>query len=132
MSDTRYLTLSDIMAVALRAEPGTAVRDAGLLDSALHRPQATVFGQDAYPDLYTKAAALMQSLIVSHPFVDGNKRTGWGCMELFLAYNGIDLLRVIDVESAETFTLAIAAGEIEDVAVIAAQLASWTPQPEAG
>lgn len=125
MSAPRYLTLSDVMAVALRAEPGTAVRDAGLLDSAMHRPKATVFGQDAYPDLYTQAAALMQSLIVSHPFVDGNKRTGWGCMELFLAYNGIDLIADVDVGQAEAFTLAIASGVLDDVGQIADQLRAW-------
>ena len=67
------------------------VRDQGLLESAIYRPQASFGGHDLYPDLFSKAAALGHSLIKNHPFVDGNKRTGFESMRLFLRMNGFDL-----------------------------------------
>ena len=67
------------------------VRDLGLLQSALARPQASFDGKDLYKDLFTKAAALMDSLIGNHPFVDGNKRTGIAAAGLFLYRNGYRL-----------------------------------------
>ena len=75
---TRFLTLEDALAAAqayLGRRP--EVRDYGLLESALLRPQCSVFGQDAYPDLDHKAAALLSSLVGNHALVDGNKRLGW-------------------------------------------------------
>ena len=65
------------------------IRDAGLLGSAAARPRTVVFGEDAYPDLWTKAAALLQSIVQSHPLVDGNKRLGWLATATFLELNGI-------------------------------------------
>ena len=62
------------------------MRDAGLLESAVHRPVGSMFGQEAYADLFDKAAALLQSLAVNHPFVDGNKRTAWMSCVVFLAH----------------------------------------------
>jgi len=67
------------------------VRDKGLLESAVFRPQASAFGQDAYPTLFEKCAALGYSLIQNHPFVDGNKRTGFAATHLMLLINGYDL-----------------------------------------
>lgn len=67
------------------------VRDQGLPESAVYRPQASFAGADLYPDLFSKAAALGHSLIKNHPFVDGNKRTGFESMRLFLRMNGFDL-----------------------------------------
>ncbi len=64
------------------------VRDMGLLLSALGRPQATFEGKDLHPTMYQKAAALSDSMINNHPFVDGNKRTGIGAAVLFLSLNG--------------------------------------------
>lgn len=64
------------------------VRDMGLLLSALGRPQATFEGKDLHPTIYQKAAALAESMINNHPFVDGNKRTGIGTAVLFLSLNG--------------------------------------------
>ena len=66
------------------------VRDQGLLESAVYRPQASFGGCDLYPDLFSKAAALGHSIIKNHPFVDGNKRTGFESMRLFLRMNGFD------------------------------------------
>ena len=65
------------------------IRDLGLLGSAAARPQATAFGQDAYPDLVTKAAALLQSIVNNHALVDGNKRLGWLAAAVFLELNGV-------------------------------------------
>lgn len=81
-----YLTLDD--AVQVTQSLGFHVRDAGLLASALARPAASMFGEDAYPDLDTKAAALLESLVKNHALVDGNKRTGWTLMVAFLWING--------------------------------------------
>ncbi|WP_026532390.1 type II toxin-antitoxin system death-on-curing family toxin [Arthrobacter sp. H41] len=83
---TAYLTLDDALFVVERY--GFHVRDAGMLGSALARPATTVTGQDAYPSLELKAAALLESATRNHPLIDGNKRTGWTLMVLFLWING--------------------------------------------
>ena len=86
---TEYLDLEDLLDVARRAVgEDVAVRDYGLLESALARPRASVFGEDAYPELHLKAAALFQSLARNHALVDGNKRLAWTACLTFLAING--------------------------------------------
>jgi death-on-curing protein len=82
-----YLTLEDLL--QLCADLGDLqVRDLGLLDSAVHRPSAGYAGQDAYPTLAAKAAALLHSVVMNHALVDGNKRLAWlGCV-VFLDLNG--------------------------------------------
>ncbi len=77
------------------------VRDMGLLLSALGRPQATFEGKDLHPTIYQKAAALAESMINNHPFVDGNKRTGIGTAVLFLSLNGY----VITISNQELLDL---------------------------
>lgn len=67
------------------------MRDIRLLESAVARPQATFGGQDLYPDIFSKAAALGHSIILNHPFIDGNKRAGYMSMRLFLNLNGYDI-----------------------------------------
>ena len=67
------------------------IRDAGLLAAAAARPQASVFGADAYPDIWTKAAALLQSIVGNHPLIDGNKRLGWLATAVFLELNGVGI-----------------------------------------
>lgn len=90
MSEIVYLDLEDLMVVSAAAIGSPPqVRDWGLLEAALARPRATVFGHDAYPDVRTKAAALLASLINNHALVDGNKRTALIATRLFLALNGI-------------------------------------------
>ncbi|WP_280470665.1 type II toxin-antitoxin system death-on-curing family toxin [Nocardia farcinica] len=79
------------------------VGDYGLLDAAIARPQATVFGVDAYPTLFEKAAALLQSIARNHALLDGNKRTAWAAAWVFLELNGIELDPVFDVDEAERF-----------------------------
>ncbi len=83
---TRYLTLEDVLRQVERA--GWVVRDTGLLASAVARPSASAFGQDAYPDLWSKAAALCQSLDNNQALVDGNTRLAWLTTKVFLAING--------------------------------------------
>ncbi len=116
-----YLTLTELMYVAERtlgSEVG--VRDHGLLQSALARPEATVFGTDAYPDLDEKAAALMHSLARDHALVDGNKRLALAATIAFLGINGRRLTLTND--EAYELVMSIAAGELEDIAAITARI----------
>lgn len=91
----RYLTAEQVLFIHSRVidETGGAhgVRDIGLLQSAVSRPQATFSGNDLYPDIISKAAALMESLARNHPFLDGNKRTAISATGVFLALNGLRL-----------------------------------------
>ncbi|MER5895864.1 Fic family protein [Streptomyces sp. NPDC001876] len=116
----QYLTLPELLNLAERL--GTAdVRDYGLLDSALARPQASVFGQDAYPDVWQKAAALMESLARNYGLVDGNKRIAWYATWVFLHMNGHPLDAGFDVDDAERFVLDVCQGAL-DMPKIAEQL----------
>ncbi|MEU1698201.1 type II toxin-antitoxin system death-on-curing family toxin [Streptomyces pseudogriseolus] len=110
-----YLTAEDVLAIAEDAvdDQRIAVRDAGLLESAVHRPSASMFGQEAYADLFDKAAALLQSLAVNHPLVDGNKRTAWVSCVVFLALNGVQLRP--DIDAAEQLVIAVATGRLDEV-----------------
>ncbi|MGA5414130.1 type II toxin-antitoxin system death-on-curing family toxin [Streptomyces pseudogriseolus] len=110
-----YLTAEDVLAIAEDAvdDQRIVVRDAGLLESAVHRPSASLFGQEAYADLFDKAAALLQSLAVNHPFVDGNKRTAWVSCVVFLALNGLQLRP--DIDAAEQLVIAVATGRLDEV-----------------
>lgn len=121
---THYVSLEQVIELAAFAcgDPPD-VRDVGLLDSAVHRPQASMFGQDAYPDLFTKAAALLQSLAVNHPLVDGNKRTAWLATTVFLRKNDVRLEP--DEDEAYKLVIGVAAGVIEEVEEIARTLRSF-------
>jgi death-on-curing protein len=85
-----YLDLDDLVGLArsLLGDP-PPIRDIGLLGSAAARPQTTAFGEDAYPDLITKAAALLQSIVNNHALIDGNKRLGWLATAVCLELNGV-------------------------------------------
>jgi death-on-curing protein len=80
-----------------------AVRDTGLVQSAVARPQTVAFGVEAYPNLDEKAAALLHSIICNRPFIDGNRRTGWAAMEIMLGANG----HWSDLNDGEAFDLVI-------------------------
>lgn len=121
---TVYLDLDDLLLVAARAIAGdVVVRDYGLLESATARPRATVMGTDAYPDIHTKAAALLHSLCRNHALVDGNKRLAWTASQLFLGLNG----EWVTASEDDRFELMIdiASGAIDDVDHIAAKLRTW-------
>lgn len=118
----KYLTVAEALELAEIAcgEP-VALRDLGLLSSALYRPQSQMFGVEAYTDLVDKAAALLQSLAVNHPLIDGNKRLAWMCTVVFLDVNGTDMLG-IDQDEAYKLVIDVATGDVEDVTLIAARL----------
>jgi len=90
-TEPEYLDLDDLLglAVVLLGDP-PPVRNIGLLASAAARPRASAFGDDAYPGLWEKAAALLQSIVKDHPLVDGNKRLSWLATAVFLSINGVD------------------------------------------
>ncbi|WNE96878.1 type II toxin-antitoxin system death-on-curing family toxin [Streptomyces luomodiensis] len=119
----KYLTVQEVLDLAEIACGGQqiAVRDLGLLSSAVHRPQSQMFGIEAYAELFEKAAALLQSLAVNHPLVDGNKRMAWMCTVVFLDLNGTEMLDV-DQDEAYKLVVGVASGAIEDVGEIAAGL----------
>lgn len=121
---TVYLDLDDLLLVAARAvADDVVVRDYGLIESAVARPKTTVLGADAYPDIHTKAAALLHSLCRNHALVDGNKRLAWAASQVFLGLNG----EWVNASEDDRFDLMIdvASGEIDDVDNIAATLRSW-------
>jgi death-on-curing protein len=122
---TRYVTLEQGLRIARAAVGGPVhVRDLGLLEAALMRPQTSLFGQDAYPDLLEKAAALLHSIVTNHPLVDGNKRAGWLTMYVFLAKNGIEL-DPADDDAAYDLVVAVASGKLTEVDEIADGAAPW-------
>ncbi len=113
-----YLTLPELLHVAERTlghEP--LIRDAGLLEAALARPQATAFGADAYPDLNTKAAALLHSIARNHGLVDGNKRLALAGVIAFYGLNGRRLTMTND--AAYDLVIAVASGQLDSVDGIA-------------
>ncbi|MFG2834803.1 type II toxin-antitoxin system death-on-curing family toxin [Streptomyces zaomyceticus] len=110
-----YLSAEDVLVIAEHAvdDQHIVVRDAGLLESAVHRPSAAMIGEEAYPDLVDKAAALLQSLAINRPFLDGDKRTAWLSCVAFLAMNGVRLRP--DIDAAERLVIAVATAEIDEV-----------------
>jgi death-on-curing protein len=116
-----YLDLDDLLALAaaLLGDP-PPVRDVGLLGSAAARPQTTAFGEDAYPDLWSKAAALLQSVVKNHALVDGNKRLGWLATATFLELNGVAVTGIPN-DDVYDLVMAVAAGT-QDAGEIAAML----------
>jgi death-on-curing protein len=111
---TEYLSLEDVLGIAAIATGVVpAVRDLGLLDSACHRPAAQAWGDDAYPDLLSKAAALLQSLTNNHALVDGNRRTAWLATVVFLRLNGAIVTAIDGYDSGPArMVLAVAMGEL--------------------
>jgi death-on-curing family protein len=113
-----YLTLPELLHVARRVlGPDFEVRDPGLLGSAVARPRATVFGEDAYPTLDEKAAALLHSLTRNHALVDGNKRLGLAAVIAFYGMNGRRL--TMTNNEAYALVISVASGELDEVGEIA-------------
>ena len=112
----KYLTTEDVLLLhhlSVEQSGGShGLRDMGLLDAAVHRPQATFGGQDLYPTLFAKAGALCHSLIKNHAFVDGNKRAAFLSAGLFLALNGYR----VEASQAEATSVmsAVAAGDLSE------------------
>ena len=120
-----YLDLDDLLHIAERALGHMAqVRDYGLLESALARPRATAFGEDAYPDIHHKAAALLHSLATNHALIDGNKRLALAATLAFYGTNGLRL--TITNDEAYTLVMHVAAGQQSDIKQIAKLLQQGT------
>ena len=109
----RYLGLAEVLrlhaAIIVRTGGSDGLRDLGMLESALGQPRQTFGGDDLYPTLAAKASAIGYSLIMNHPFIDGNKRIGHAALEAVLMLNGHEL--VADVDAAEAEILAVASGD---------------------
>jgi death on curing protein len=122
---TEYLSFKQLVKIACRvtATEEPPVRDWGLLESALNRPQANIFGADAYPTLHEKVAALAHSLARNHALIDGNKRLAFMAAYMMYSMNGYEL-DPPSVDEGEAFVLDIAQGRI-DVPEIAGVLETW-------
>ncbi len=127
MSDSvEFLDLDDVvgLAIALLGDPAP-IREIGLLGSAVARPQTSAFGEDAYIDIWAKAAALLHSIVKDHALVDGNKRLGWLATAVFLEINGVKISRASN-DDVYDLVIEVAAGQptIEAIAERLRQLAA--------
>jgi len=108
-----HLKLVDVLylheQLILQSGGSPGLRDRGGLEAALAQPRMTFGGADLYPTLVDKAAALCFSLVMRHPFVDGNKRVGYAAMRLLLDLNGWTIQAQVD--DAEQIVLRLAAGQ---------------------
>jgi death-on-curing protein len=118
MSEYFYIDVEEALKIVKSLGAGP-VRDIGLLDSALARPQSSAFGEDAYPTLQLKAAALMHSIIKNHSLIDGNKRLSFVATNIFFLVNGHRLEMSID--EGYQLVLDIASGDL-DLEIIADRL----------
>jgi death-on-curing protein len=117
-----YLEVDDLVEIASIVFGETPqVRDFGLLSSAAVRPATVAFGQEAYPDLWSKAAALLHSVCMNHALIDGNKRLAWAAARVFLALNEVSI-QDVDVDQAEAFVMSVADGTLTEVSDIAREL----------
>ena len=115
---TVFLDLADVLALASRllGDP-PPIRDVGLLESAVARPRTVVFGVEAYETIWTKAAALLQSIVNNHALIDGNKRLGWLATAVFLELNDMPISQASNDDVYE-FVLSVASGspEVNEIA----------------
>ena len=122
-----FLTTQEVLGIAERVIPGCAVRDVGLVEAAVARPQASFAGQRVYPDAVRMAAALVESLVCNHALVDGDKRLGLACLIVFLRLNGHRLTMTND--QAYDLIYAVASRMMRSVDVIAAALRPTVQDP---
>ena len=117
-----YLEVGDLVEIGSIVLGGTPqVRDVGLLSSAVVRPATVAFGEEAYPDVWSKAAALLHSVCMNHALIDGNKRLAWATARVFLTLNEVPM-RDVDVDQAETLVMSVASGTLTEVSDIAREL----------
>jgi death on curing protein len=118
---TEHLDVEDLLRAAeVTLGRSPEIRDVGLLEAAVARTRASVFGDEAYPDLDSKAAALLHSIVTGHALVDGNKRLGWVSVRLFYRLNGRDLR--LPADDAFDLVASVADGSLRDVSDIAPRL----------
>ena len=127
-----YLTSDDVLRINERFVGPDQLRDFGLLDSAVTRPQRSAFGQDAFRTIHEKAAALLHGLARNHPFVTGNKRTAWTATAMLYMVNGYNLR----YEATDVIGLMTAAAEgqvnVEGIAAVLEEWAQPFPVPDDG
>ncbi|PAX52212.1 type II toxin-antitoxin system death-on-curing family toxin [Brunnivagina elsteri] len=111
----RYLTFLEVLnlhhQIIEYSQGVVGIRDLGALESAIAQPRMTFGGEELYPTIVDKASALAFSIVMNHPFIDGNKRTGHGAMETFLVLNGLEINASVDEQ--ERIILALASSELE-------------------
>jgi death-on-curing protein len=119
-----YLSEEQVLLIASRVVGEVQIRDHGHIASAVARPRASAFGGDAYPDLETKTAALLQSIVRNHALIDGNRRLGLAATIAFLGINGLAL--TLSEDEVYDFVIAVATGELSEIGDIADVLRSGT------
>lgn len=119
-----YLDIEDLLHIAERTLGNVEIRDLGLLEAAVARPQASAFGEDAYPSTLEKAAALIHSVARNHALVDGNRRLALAGGIAFLGINGLRL--TMSNDEAYDLIISVATGQLDDVKGIAAVLGAHT------
>jgi len=122
MTSPRYVSAAEVVAyhrtlLSAQGQPVAALINPEKLNAAVARPQSMAFGSDLFGSPAEKAAALLQAIVVGHPFLDGNKRAGLGAMLLFLELNGVD--RKADENDLYELVMSVAAGQLRDVGEIA-------------
>lgn len=116
MKDIQYLSVKEVMIIhflimkKFGENEHAGIKEEGLLESAVHRPQHSAFGHDAYPTFFEKVAALFESLARNHCFHNGNKRTAFASIDIFLKKNGYKLKR--NDQENEDFTVLAAQGKV--------------------
>lgn len=103
LSTTEVILLNELAIKKITPSEPVGVKDLGLLESAIDRPKSSAFGEDAYPTIFEKAAALFESIGKNHAFLNANKRTAFIALNLFLGYNGYKL--EMEKKFAEDFTV---------------------------
>ncbi|NJO30876.1 MAG: type II toxin-antitoxin system death-on-curing family toxin [Richelia sp. SL_2_1] len=111
----RYLVLIEVIElhrqIIEHSGGALGIRDLGALESALAQPHMTFGGEELYPTLVDKASAIGFSLVMNHPFIDGNKRIGHAAMEVFLVMNGVEIDASVDEQ--ESIFLSLASGKLK-------------------
>lgn len=121
----RYLTVNEVAEINRREAEGSDILSFPMLESAVARPRHSAFGEDAYPDIFQKAGALMHSLASNHCFVNGNKRTALIATVVFLGLNGF----IVEAEQGDMVDLVLRAAQNQaDADDIAATLKQWVTE----
>jgi death on curing protein len=128
VTDVRHLQIDEILAIARTVDGSEhSVRDMGLLVSAIGRPRTNVFGAELYPTLHEKAAALLASVARNHALIDGNTRTAWLAVRVFLRFNGVSASTVPPPVSVAGLFVEDVAQDTTGVTVVAKRLSTWFP-----
>ena len=122
-----YLTLEDVLEIGEALIPNFQIRDLGLLESAVNRPGTVIYGNEVYPDLASKIAALMHSIAANHALVDGNKRISWACGKVMALINNFTFH--VGVDEAESEIIALASGK-HDVNSLREVIQDWLIENE--